>query len=709
MYTMAESLRGQLKRGLDTTVLYIGKQARSSSFTFTFDGVPPAIMSTSQLEYFLEFTKSFTSNSISESIYEVVVQSQEIVAGTLVVTGQFLGVDAGGEVAPQAFTDNISSTLRNKNAEYIQGLAYNVLRPTSTLDKIDAGYFQDITDFQLDMEAIVQSVAPTPAPVNVEATAPTAAGGSGGNAVTDLTKAASDADSSTLIIVAVIGVICLCIAVLVLYICCKWSRKDVLDFDKNQTSTYPALDDDYDDDSDDDNNEDAVVRKKKISSDRSLELSVDNKPPLTRTASSRQPSSSSLGKGTPPPIKGMQRGQSMSVINQKSEPPKLGQSKSGDELPRPNRNADFKKSHSSDGLSSSNSRLPSLIEEKERPRRRPKSASFDETPVGNSRSEESTQRPPVVRSLPQRSKSGDVIPRQTQIVPPSPIASEDKQVTASRAPPKRENSMGATRQPPPSNAGSGLDRNNSGNVPAATPFSPKARVPPTRAQSMKPNVAARNTAMIPKGTPPSRSKSSESTHPIQPQPQSKINDANRRPSPPVRTPSTNGQPTSTSVKAPAGSLNTTPQQQQQQQQRPMPSPRNPSPRRPETGSNGNGPNMTTPATPNRNQEMRTVPRTPSNSTPKRQMPPHQLQQQQHQQRPSSPQRTISLPAKNVPPNRPATALPIKEKMDSRDRSKSSNDVLISSPTRTKSMPIKPIQNASNGNQASLPKSLSPIT
>jgi hypothetical protein len=224
---------------------------------------------------------------------------------------------------------------------------------------------------------------------------------------------------------------------------------------------------------------------------------------------------------------------------------------------------------------------------------------------------------------------------------------------------------------------------------------------------MKPNVAARNTAMIPKGTPPSRSKSSESTHPIQPQPQSKINDANRRPSPPVRTPSTNGQPTSTSVKAPAGSLNTTPQQQQQQ--RPMPSPRNPSPRRPETGSNGNGPNMTTPATPNRNQEMRTVPRTPSNSTPKRQMSPHQLQQQQHQQRPSSPQRTISLPAKNVPPNRPATALPIKEKMDSHDRSKSSNDVLISSPTRTKSMPIKPIQNASNGNQASPSKSLSPIT
>jgi hypothetical protein len=704
LYTMSESLRGQLKRGIGTTVLYIGKQARSATFVFTFDGVPSAIMSTSQVEYFQDFTKSFASNAVSESIYEIVVQKQEIVDGSLVVTGQFLGADEGGGAVPQGFTDNIANALRNKNTDYVQGLAYNVLRPTSTLDKIDAGYFQDITAFKLDMEAIIQTLAPTPAPVAPGVIAPTSDGA--GNTVGNLTKAASDANGSMLVIIGVIGVICVCIAILVLYICCKWNRKDVLDFDKNQTSTYPDLNDD------DDN---ASLDKKKISSDSSSEFSAEKKPSMTRSASSRQPSSSSLGKSPPLPINGLQRGQSMSVISQNTGPPKLGRSKSGDGLPRPSRNADFKKSHSSDGLGSSISRLPSLSEE-ERPKRRPNSSSAPSVPLSRSISGDQIQRPAPIPNL-QRSKSGDGIPRPLPLVPPSPTTSEGKQIVSSRIPPKRENSMGGMRPPAPSKTESGSDRSDSRNVADMIPFSPKARAPPMRAQSMNPNAAARNNQMNSNGPQPPRKMSSEQ---MQSLPAQSSGTPNHRPSPPQRAPSlpvqrashANGQPPSTPTRDRANTpsqSSSTPPQRQHQQQRPVPPPRVPSPRRPETGSNNNGVTpMPVPSTPKRDQEMRTTPRTPSNGTPKRQMPP-----QQHQQaRPRSPQRTISLPSTNLPPNRPMVAPPIKEKMSSGDRA--SPDVIMSSPMRTKSMPVKPIPNpstgtTSTGNPTNTSKQLSPIT
>ena len=700
LYTMADSFRGQLKRGLDTTVLYIGKQARSATFTFTFDGVPSATMSTGQVEYFQEFTKSFTTNAVSESIHEIVVQKQEIVDGSLVVTGQFLGTDAGGEVAPQAFTDNIANALRSKNNEYVVGLAYNVLRPTSILDKVDAGYFQDITSFQLDMQAIIQTVAPTPVPVADGAVAPTADGV--GNTIDDLTKAASDADGSMLVIIAVIGVICVCIVVLVLYICCRCSRKDVLDFDKNQTSTYPDLDDDDDDD-------DASFEKKKSAADSSSETSLEKKPSMSRSVSSRQPSSLSLGKNPPKPVNGLQRGQSMSVINQKSGPPKLGRSKSGDALPLPTRNVDFKKSKSSDGLSS-NSRLPSLSEE-ERPKRRPPSSGEAGAPLSRSNSGDSIQRPtstPVPNI--QRSISADVTPRPIPSVSPSPTSNEGQNMTPTRAPPKRENSQGGMRPPRSSISDSALDKNDSGNVAAMSTFSPTARVSPMRAQSMNPNAAVRNNSLGPLGSPPPRPKSSEQMPSFR-SPSS--GSPNHRPAPPQRAPSlqvhracnTNGPP-------PSSPMTPMTPQRQQQPQRPMPPARAPSQRRPEAGSN-NGPSMAPvlPSTPKRDPEMLGVPRTPSNGATNRQMSPHQQQQQHPQSRPNTPQRTISLPvsSKNVPPQRPMAAPPTKTKMDFGDRTTSS-DVHMSSPMRTKSMPIKPTnQHPGNGNTTNAVKPLSPIT
>ena len=405
----------------------------------------------------------------------------------------------------------------------------------------------------------------------------------------------------------------------------------------------------------------------------------------------------------------------MSVINQKTGPPTLGRSKSGDGLPRPTRNADFKKSKSSDGLNSSNSRLSSLIEE-ERPKCRPNASSVASAPLVRSSSGD-VPRPPPVRNL-QRSKSGDGIPRPVPLVPPSPSTIDGKQVAPASMPPQRDTSMGGGRIPPPPLLKEyGVERTNSGNFAAMTPFSPQGRVPPLRARSMNPNVGARTNQMAPNGVPSPRPMSSEQVHSL---PAQSPGNLNRRPSPPQRAPSLqvqravnpNSQPSSTPTRDHANTTSPLTQRSQQPQQpRPVPSPRVPSPRQPESGTNNNnnGPFMAVPSTPKRTPEMRAVPRTTSNGTPKRPMPPPQPNSQS---RPLSPQRTISLPvnSKNVPPNRPTAVPPTKIKMDSGGGDRTSTDVMMmSSPTRTKSMPIKPTQAPSNGNHTNTATQLSPIT
>ena len=244
--------------------------------------------------------------------------------------------------------------------------------------------------------------------------------------------------------------------------------------------------------------------------------------------------------------------------------------------------------------------------------------------------------------------------------------------------------------PPASYADSGLKRNKSGDVATMMLHSPNARVPPRRTQSMSPNAAARN------GKQPQRPLLSEQMQSPTAQPIG----TNRRPSSSQRAPSlplqrtgnTNGLPPSTPTRDhanPHSQSSSTPNRQVG-----LPT-RVPSARRPETGNNNSGPSMVIPSTPKRDQEMRTVPHTPSNSTPKRPMPP----QQHPPSGPRGPQRTISLPDKNVPPNRSMTGTPTKEKIDAS----------FSTPTRANSMPIKSTQHPSNDNQTSTAKQLSQIT
>ena len=685
---MAETLRGQLKRGLDNTVLYKGRQARSATFTITFTETTAATMSSEQLEYFQLFTKTFISNAVSESIYDIVVQNQEIDTGSLVVTGQVLGSDAGGDVASQSFAENVQTEILKKNTAYMEGLAYSAVSPTSSLDKIDASYFQDITAFQMEMEAIIQTLAPSPVPVVPGVTTPTS---DSGNAINDLTSKASKADGSVMVIVAVIAVICVCIVILALYICCKCNRKDVLDPIKNKTATYPDIDDDDDDDN-------ASLDKTDLSKHASSE-----KPPMTRSESSRRPSSSSSN--------GLQRGQSLSFIKQQADKPKLTRSKSGDGMPVPSRNADFKKSHSSDGLNSKSMRLTSLLEEQERPKRRPTtnpSSPIASVPLTRSKSQDGIERPPTPTGIVRRTQSGEGLSRPVQPVPPSPF----------RVPPKRENSIGGSRPPKPSSTEPGVARSKSGDTTELTPFSPKARVPPKKAQSMavRSNQLACNETQPQRPPPPQRTTSMERSgnsnvgHPQRPVTSSQP----QRPPPPQRTASTersgiaNGGPpqrsVTTSLQQGPPPPQRTPSLEQSgnssgdNPQRPVAPPRLPSPRPASS--------MPVPSTPKRDAEKRTIPHTPA-STPKCSPP------QQHPTSRQSPQRTISLPVKNVQPNRPMVESPTKTKMDpgsNRNHSVALDHSVPLSPKRTKSMPV---QHGSNGgshaNNSNSPTKLSPIT
>lgn len=234
-----------------------------------------------------------------------------------------------------------------------------------------------------------------------------------------------------------------------------------------------------------------------------------------------------------------------------------------------------------------------------------------------------------------------------------------------------------------------------------TPLSPKARVPPKRVQSMNPNLAAQNNQQLSNGQPAlQRGVTSDQ---MQSTPTQKSGNTNGRPAPPQRTPSlpnkrdgnNNGQPPSTPTRS-----------QRPDQQRPTPPPRVPSPRRLDSAGTSNGQTMSVPSTPKREQEHRAVPHTPS--TPKRQQP----QQQHHpQSRPGSPQRTISLPANNVQPNRPMAGPPEKSRIDSGNiGNRNASDTMLS-PKRAKSMPVPSQSNSSQANNANVngPKQLSPIT
>jgi hypothetical protein len=545
---MADALRGQLKRGLHNSVLYIGKTAQLSTFKLTLDGVPGSQMNDKQLDFFTTFTQDFVSQWIAQSIYAMEVQSQEVtpsssLSKSLVVNGEIRGANEAGNTIADSFAQNIANAISDHSAEYMEGLAYNVVCPTSMLDATEAAYFRGITRAELVANAVFQSLAPTPTPAPVS-TDVNQQGGGNDKTIDDLTHAAGDANTSSLVIVGVIAVICIAIGVIVTMICCRYKRR------RDDTVTGKKPYKSFDNMSDDEGEYNLPSKTKKFSdsensfmaSSRSVDLGSVRSEEKTRTGTSLESSQrqlqrapSSLGRVSPFPGLDLQRAPSMNGLGSKTiPPPPLLQRQPSTRAGRDPRVPSLGRSQSGDGLPSM-----SAVPRPPPPKRAQSSvAALSSTAP---RGAKDSMQPPTTA----RSKSGDGInlfspqpQRPTVQRVPSSMSESGNTVKSMRTeprmpPPGRSNSGVCTepRMPPPgrSKSGDGIPIHSSPRIPqrekssndASTVTSPSSR--PTSESAPKPQLTS---SPSPKAEDvPTRSVSRSSSgkgtgaSPIQPAPQ----------------------------------------------------------------------------------------------------------------------------------------------------------------------------------------------
>ena len=501
LYSMADSLRGQLKQGLEKSLLYIGRTSQVSTFKITLDGVTDSPMSEEQLEYFTTFTQDFASQKITQSIYEIDIQSQEVVdsssfSKSLVVTGEFRGANEAGNTVADVFAQNIAAAIRDHSNEFMEGLAYNVVRPTSTLDLMEAAYFRGIIAVAVETSAVFQSMAPTPTPAPVSTDGSSTTQDENDKPIADLTDKASEANTSTLVIVAIIGVICIVMGIIVAMIFCRCRRRrdegkkpskvydnleeDIEDYQlPSRTNTLPGTDKSFmaSSSSFDLGSEYGEDRKKEKISSGSSQRQL-NRAPSSRSQGldlHRAPSMNSLGSRNIPPPPTLQR-QTSSRVSTDPKMPTLGRSQSGDGLHSASfvpKNPQLQRAQSS--VAMLNSPKPSKALESNRPpperlksgdsldlfSPKPQRPAVQQANSSRSEQESPKRNPNSEPRLPPlgRSKSGDGLPSYA-----SP-----------RKPQRAKSSMDGSNDIP-SQRGTGT----------ASPMQPpqRSRNPPKRAQSM---------------------------------------------------------------------------------------------------------------------------------------------------------------------------------------------------------------------------------
>jgi hypothetical protein len=212
LFSMAATLQSDLSEAIGKGIMYNGPRDTSAKFKLSLLGVPSGIeMSVVQTEYFQKSATAFLGGMITEPVFAVEVQGQTVQEGaSLTARLEINGEIRGGQenyALDQIFADNVKAALNSYKDRFVEGLAFNALRPPSTLSGDEAAFFRGLDGLESEIEAVVR--APLALDSNkVPTQAPMGANGYGG-AVNDVVSSADDSSSVTLFVVGAIGILLL--------------------------------------------------------------------------------------------------------------------------------------------------------------------------------------------------------------------------------------------------------------------------------------------------------------------------------------------------------------------------------------------------------------------------------------------------------------------------------------------------------------------